>query len=166
MLAPPTVVHASHDHVWLAWAPPTERTFSDSSFAAPIYEVLQRRLEPVETVRRLVHAAHEGSTTARIENSYLQPGRVYEFSVRATTFHGSKILSQPSRPVTLATSPDVLLLVARLPLGDGDALLQRHMQGLGMRTHAIPEEELPFRPKGNLAPAGSWAYPSVVFRGP
>lgn len=142
-IAAPTILHAAHDHVWLAWAPVANGPGGGGGTYS--YEVLQHSTDERVPHRALNPAAASWDTSVRVGG--LRPGGTYEFAVRATSLHSrprQTMVSPPSRPVVLAEGPDVLLLVGHLPLHDGDALLERHLQGLGLRTRSILEsDEMP-----------------------
>ena len=85
-MAPPTVLHLGHDHVWLAWTPPRD------------LHITHYRLLPASnassTPEPLMHSAASG-TVARING--LNPGAWYSFSVQSLSSGGStRTLTSPS----------------------------------------------------------------------
>ena len=157
-LAPPTVVHAAHDHVWLSWNAPQE------IYGARLYDVFRRRLDEPSPTLALSQPAEQG-TTARIDG--LIAGEQYEFAVRAVMWLGDMHMSYPSKAMRTAAAADVLLLVGRMPPSKAEALLQRHLQGLGLLTHVAEENELPHdRPPADASQLVMWAAPLARRVGP
>ena len=131
-IAPPTVLQLHHDHAWLAWTPP-RGTYHAS------YRLLPRT-NGSSAPEPLLHASADG-TVARVGG--LQAGAWYSFSVEALPWRSqdAALTSPPTRWVRAAIGADVLLLVGRMPLVGADAQLERHLHEMGLRVHAIADDD-------------------------
>ena len=140
----PRVLHAAHDHMWLAWAPPR----FVPSHAVSAYNVLQRLADgsaSTSSATKTVFPVSEltGGLVAKISN--LKPATPYSFAVQALPHAVTGLPPATSRlsvPALTATGPDALLVVGRWPASPSDTTLRRHLQNLGLRVHVASQGEL------------------------
>ena len=141
--APELVSPASHDAAWLSWDVSGGATVAATS----TFRVHQLAADDASASGLQLATATLGATGLVARASGLRASGRYRFAIECVAFGASTGQIGPlGAPVLTAAAPDVLMLIggARLEstLAPADAELQRHLNGMGLRVHPWPCEQL------------------------
>ena len=152
-ISPPTVIHAAHDHVWLAW-------HDDAPAMSTVYNVFARHADEPQPRLVLSHHMPEVGLTAKVTG--LSASSEYTFGIQAVELtSGSVRTSQPCRSIMTKAGPDAVMLVGHTPLSPGELVLLHHLQGLGLTVQVVPQWEVSL-PIVHADQLRTWAAPSVA----